>query len=280
MSNKILVPIIRNDICEDAIRLANQWGIHNNSEFYFLHVTKQGKLIFSDSEEKSRLITENREQIEEFLKQQKISAKYHLTVCSGPSKESIIHEEERVHPDFILMPSSYHSLLSRALHESNTDYVVHHSKTSIYVYRKRVEAFRNLILVPIDLASTNSSLIQLADDWAIESGAELCLVHFTDFEEYFGKGKVKEIDYNNGMARKLMDDLQEHFRQFVASLHIKSAYRQKIVVGKGYQELITLQKQLKPKLIMIGTHTYPQADKHADYLLHHTNCSLFIHKNS
>lgn len=283
MQKQILVPIDYTDISKDAIKLADAWAQRNQNKICFLHSAQKGnypdelpvpEAPFFYHETDSKDIKAHHNQLLEFLEYQNITSDYQTLYGYGKPYLQILAAEKKLDADMILMAAHSHTALGRLLMGSNTDYVSHHSRCPLYVYKHSKTEFSKRILLPVDYTDINKPVIKLADEWAQRTGDELILFHVTLADE-----GVSSVEYDYEISGN-----DNYLEQYAESLSIKSNYRTISVGGvKSYVEILKAQKHLKTRLIMMASHPHTAAERfltgsNTDYLLHHADCPMYVYK--
>jgi len=285
MKNKFLIPITYSDVSKDVIKIADGWAQQLGAEIHFMHVCPDRSLVNTYSGQYFDLTKQDQEQMEDFLNQHHIKANYKLAIRSGTTYLAIINEEEAIDPLLIIMPSHSHTFLSRLLMGSNTDYVVHHSRGPVYIYKKSEVKFHDVIIVPLDFTEVNKAVAHLADEWAQNTHCEIYFIHVGTLPSYYGNSIEYDIGFGQEEIKKMSEQLKEQLHTFVKDLRIKSKHYEVLEFGKPYHHIEKLQEQQKAKLIMMASHSHTMMDRllagsTTDYLLHHSACPLYVYKST
>lgn len=283
MKQRILIPITFSDVSKDVIRLADKWAQKMDAEPVFLHICPERSLANTYTDEYFDQTELDRKRMGEFVREQGLLSEYQLLFRTGTTYLNIIEEEKSVDPAMILMPSHSHTLLSRIFLGSNTDYVVHHSTSPIYVYKKTAQTWNNIIIVPLDFTEVNRDVATMADEWAQEDGSELHFIHVGTLPEFHSFNMEYEWEIGKEMIEDHSRQLDQQLADFIGSLRVKSKYVKTLEFGKPYHHICNLQLGLKAKLIMMASHSHTILDRlisgsNTDYVLHHVECPVYVYK--
>ncbi|MBF0277091.1 MAG: universal stress protein [SAR324 cluster bacterium] len=291
MKKRIIVPIDYSEVSKEVVKFADDYAQKTNANLYFLHIEPHHMLELEGDQ--SSLLNH----FDHYLKQFKIVSNYQISVEFGVPYLEIVELSKTLNPELIIMAAHSHTLLGRLFLGSNTDYVIHHCGGPVYVYRKPLPELENKIIVPIDYTEVNKNVIELADIWAQETGAELYFIHTDPVPESLGDRSVLENAYRQGklelnanemLVRKREGDiaaLQKGFELYLDELELKSAFHRVFEIGKPYLEIQALQQRTKARLIMMAAHSHTLLNRlfvgsNTDYLMHHLDCPLFIYKEN
>jgi len=294
MANQIIVPITPSEVSQEMVRMADQWGNLTGTEVNFMHVRSKNfmqgkKMLFTQDE---TLRKRDIQQMEKFIKSQKVTVNYILTSVSGETHLKIIEEEAKVNPDFILIPAHAHTAFKRVFLGSNTRYILNNSKGSVYIYRKPEKALNNICIVPLDFSETNKALITRAENLAQRTNAELVFIHVAEPSEE-DAGKVDNIwDWDKHLEedqakiehqKEIREEQKEKLGNYVDGFNIQSKYKTVIEFGRAYEHIMELQKMTDANLIMVAANSSYAEKKNAvgrtaKYLIYDATCSVYLHK--
>ncbi|MBF0280181.1 MAG: universal stress protein [SAR324 cluster bacterium] len=127
------------------------------------------------------------------------------------------------------------------------------------------------ILVPIDYSQVCEEVVTLADEWAQRSNADL---HFLRVDaDYMENGDVDR------------DFFEKRFQQFLQNFNVTTPYQTSLRFGTSYVEIMEAVKELEPDLVIMAAHSHTLLGRiflgsNTDYVLHHCDCPVFVHKQN
>ena len=139
---KILVPIDFSGINKPMVRLADAWAKRTGAALYFLHVVPDltdrfvepgVQNVFGTNDEE--IVEHFRKQMQAFLSEQDVSSAHEILVRQGKPYAGIMDVQKEQGADLIIMAAHDHTRAERMFLGSNTDYVLHHVRCSVYVFR-------------------------------------------------------------------------------------------------------------------------------------------------
>ncbi len=153
-NNRIVVPLDYSAVNKSVISKADEWASRSNSKLHFIHVaippghprhsgdygwTRECAGEIGESRKSDRIgsiSSEQREKLTNYLESMKIEAEYDCTVGFGKPYLEILNLQKRLKANLIMMATHSHTLLNRIFVGSNTDYLLHHSDCSMYIYKE------------------------------------------------------------------------------------------------------------------------------------------------
>lgn len=289
MEKRILVPIDYSDVSEEVVVIADKWAQRSNAALHFLRVD----MDYMQNGDIDQNVF--RQQFKTYLEKFPITSRYQIHLSLGTPYLEILELAQELHPDLIIMAAHSHTTMGRLFLGSNTDYVLHHCNCSVYVHKQHATEFTNKIIVPIDYSDINKPVIEYADAWAQNIGAELFLIHvspepkYRGGEGYMGMGSVQagyDLSINEIYVRDMESkylEAQRKFEDYVAVLDIQSPYEKVLETGTPYVKIKELQEKLRAGLIVMASHSHSLLNRlfvgsNTDYLMHHLTCPMFIYK--
>jgi nucleotide-binding universal stress UspA family protein len=293
MEKKILVPITPSDVNKEVIHRADIWGQRTGAEIRFLHVRSIVNPLDINFSFGGMTADKDYEELEKYLQSQNLKSKYSIAVRTGIIYSQIIEEENSFEPDLIIMAAHSHTAIARLFLGSNTDYTIHHCRCPVFVFKATMEPEGNNIIVPLDYSDVNKRVISIADEWANRTNSQLHFVHVAlppGDAHYSGnyvwiKDNIGNLDERRQFERikNLSLEEKQKLESYISDFDLKSSYALSIKFGKPYLCVLDLQKELKANMIVMATHSHTLLNRifvgsNTNYLLHHTNCSMFIYK--
>lgn len=282
MKKKILVPLDNSSIAKELIEVAKHWKKKLDAELTFMHVGSDK--IDQEAQYKAYL---------DFLSSVHDSVEHQVSFQIGTPYLEIVKEANSLHPDLIIMGAHSHFTLGRMFLGSNTDYVIHHVESPIYVHKISQQTLPQKILVPIDYTPINKTIVKMADTRAQATGAELLLVRvdsYPESHEYFGLGVnvspqlVREMEAAHEVeSEECLAKNAAQLEHFVDNCKITSPHRHFSMHGKPYEKIMEVIRTEGAELIMMAAHSHTLLDRvingsTTDYLLHHAPCPLYVFK--
>jgi nucleotide-binding universal stress UspA family protein len=150
----IIVPLDYSGINIEVIKFADEWANRTNSRINFIHVpASPSEVKFSGdyvwikdtafendnrrSNDRIRNISlEEKQKLESYIEKQHITAKYNTIIKFGKPYLEILNLQKEINAKWIMMATHSHTLLNRIFIGSNTDYLLHHSDATLYIYKK------------------------------------------------------------------------------------------------------------------------------------------------
>ncbi len=299
MEKKILIPITIEDVNRVAIRRADIWGQRTGAGLRFLYVrqtTSQTDSAFSlggmsaNSEKKKE---EDFRNMENYLESLDLKSKYSISVRRGLVSSQIIDEENSYKPDLIIFAALSDTLIARLFLDSKTDYSIHHSNCPIFIYKSTMRQENNRILVPVDYSEINQKVITIADKWAGRTNSRLHFLHVAplpDNARFSGQYVWVEDKVGNRHERRGKDRIKnvsleerQKLESFLNTIKVKSEYEFTIKFGEVNVKILEAQNKLNANLLVLSTHSQIDVNHafiggNTDYLLHYTDCSIYLYK--
>lgn len=121
-NNQIIVPLDFTEINKSVAKLADEWALRTQAELCFIHVA-------SDSEfELSKL--------ENYVESLNVTSPSKIVLKHGKPYLKILEYQKETQAHLIMLAAHSHTLLERLLAGSNTNYLLHHAKCSLCIYKK------------------------------------------------------------------------------------------------------------------------------------------------
>lgn len=125
------------------------------------------------------------------------------------------------------------------------------------------------ILVPLDYSEINEEVVPIADKWAQRIQATLHFLHVSP----------PPMSGENDENHKL------RFNNYLTGFDLKSPFEIHHRHGKSNFEIVDVNNDIKPDLIIMGAHSHTMLGRlflgsNTDYVLHHTNCPVYVHKKA
>lgn len=293
MEKKILVPITPSDVSKDLIVRADIWGQRTGAELRFLHVRSIVNPLDINFSFSVIPIEQEQEELTDYLKRFEIKSNYSAKIRSGVIYSQIIEEEQEYNPDLIMMAAHSHTTLARLFLGSNTDYVVHHSKCPVFVYRRIDKQENTSIIVPLDYADVNSEIIKFADEWACRTDSKIYFIYVSpnpsdarysgDYVWVKDPALPGESRREDDRIKNLSLEQKEKLDGYIRQQDVKANHESVIKFGKPYVHILNLQKNINAKWIMMATHSHTLLNRfflgsNTDYLLHHSDATMYIYK--
>ncbi len=155
-SNQIIVPVDYSDVNRTVIKIADEWALRTKAELHFLHVNEMpeyGGNFYAmetgfyqhgddkdvsaiDNAEHSEDLSKVEQNLVDFLSELQVTAKYKATVAYGKPYLKILEMQRETQAMLIMMAAHSHTFLGRVFLGSNTDYLLHHARCPMYVYKE------------------------------------------------------------------------------------------------------------------------------------------------
>ncbi|MDT8445677.1 MAG: universal stress protein [bacterium] len=273
MKRQILIPLDSSSVGRDVIHLADQWGQMFEAELIFLQVNPVQR-----GESDQTLL-------ESVLAAEKITAPYQAYAAYGNPAQEILELERRLNPWLIMMAAHSHSVMARILLGSNTDYVVNLSKTSVLVYKRSLEALKDVILVPVDYSEVNTKTIAWADELAQKMGLSLMFLHVYSLPEFAHYNMEHGWQWDQMEIERFRQEEERRLEGYLTARGIKSPYQFELGLGKPYEQIMLRQQHLNARLIVMASHQHSLMERvllgsNTKYLLHQANCPLLVYKDA
>lgn len=151
----IIVPLDYSGINLEVIKFADEWANRTDSRINFIHVASSPNDVrFSGdyvwiketnyanesrrSDDRIRNISlEEKQKLESYVEKQNVTANYNTIVRFGKPYQEILNLQKEIDAKWIMMATHSHTLLNRIFIGSNTDYLLHHSDATMYIYKKQ-----------------------------------------------------------------------------------------------------------------------------------------------
>ncbi len=299
MERRILIPITAEEVNKAVVRRADMWGERTGAELRFLYVRRQVDQtdgVFSlggmsaDSEKKRE---EDYERMERFLEGLDIKSQYGITVRRGAVSSQIVEEERSYKPDLIIFAALSDTIIARLFLDSRTDYSVHHSNCPIFIYKSTMQQENNRILVPVDYGEIDRKVAAIADEWAKRTKSQLYFLHVAPLPEnaqFSGqhvwiedRSGSREERRKGSRVRNLSLEERRRLESFLQSVGIVSEYETVVEFGEVNLKILEVQNRLRSNLMALSTHIQATGSHtfiggNTDYLLHYTDCSIYLYK--
>ena len=287
MEKRVLVPIDFSEISKEVIHFACERAAKNDSTLYFVHVAMplgypgySGEIVEFPDEKMIK------KKIEDFLNPLNIKVKYDIFALFGIPYLEILNKEKQINADLIIMAAHSHTLLGRIFLGGNTDYVLHHCSCPLYVYRKFKTGKVQKIMLPLDYTDINLKVVELADQWAQESGAELYFIHVGPKRKKNKKGSsffLRKYETEPEVPDEEIGIHEQALQDFIKLLKVNSPHQSALRFGKPYHEILNYQKEIQADLIMMADHSHSFVGRlftgsNTDYLLNHTDSLMYVYK--
>ncbi|OGG95097.1 MAG: hypothetical protein A2527_07940 [Candidatus Lambdaproteobacteria bacterium RIFOXYD2_FULL_50_16] len=272
MKRQILVPLDSSAVGREVIHLADQWAHLFDAELVFMQVNP----VLRDVADQDLL--------ESVILSERVTAPYRAIASYGNPSQEIIEQEKVVDPWIVMMAAHSHSMMARILLGSNTDYVVNQCKSNLFVYKRSLEALKDLILVPVDYSKVNSKVIALADELGQKFGRRLHFVHVFSLPEFAHYNMEHGWQWDQIEIDRQHQEEEEKLNHFIAEQKVKTGYKTELRIGKPYEQVLAVQQKLNAKLIIMAAHEHTRVERflvgsNTKYLLHHANCSVLVYKD-
>lgn len=153
-ANKIIVPLGNissyriTDTERHIVKLADEWALRRESEIYFMHATRLTERFYIPDIEQiyeSKMGTEEafeslNNKLNEFIAAFDVKSPYECVIRDGKSPQKIIDQQQSLKAKLVIMSNNEQNAFKRMMLGSTTDYVLHHSRCPIYVYKTPKEA--------------------------------------------------------------------------------------------------------------------------------------------
>ncbi len=295
MEKKILVPLTFEDIGKRVIQFADEWAQRTGAKLHFMHAINVSDRFYETEvenvfEEKNQeVITKLLEQLNTLVNDCGIRSPYDCKIRVGKPYQQILAYQEELNADLILMNALDHNIVERKLLGRNTDYVLHHARCPVYVFKEPKRPFSNKVIVPLGnislyrVTDADRHVVRFADEWAERNNAEIYFMHatrltersyFPDIENLF-ESKIGIDDATENLTQKLIE--------FVDSLEVKSHYECIVRSGKPYHQIIDQQQALNAGLIVMSAHEHTTLGRilmgsTTDYVMNHARCPIYVYK--
>lgn len=287
MEKNIIVPIDFSDISKDVALYADQWAQRTKGKLHFLHVSQMPEMSYYPAHFEQADKFDETEQIarlDAFLTPLDLKADREICHEYGTPYYKILDLVEREKADLVIMAAHSHTMLGRLFMGSNTDYVVHHIHCPLYVFKKPEKKTAKIILVPLDFSKANHMLVETGMEWAERENAELHFVHVMQPVDYSYYGA--ESSWGVGKAELVLTEEhgQKAITEFLSGHKINVPYKSVVLFSNSsYLRLLEYQQDTNAMLIMIAGHDHSVAGRiflgsNTDYLLHHVNIPIYVHK--
>lgn len=272
MKRQILIPLDSSPVGREVIHLAESWGKMYDAQLNFLQVNP----VQRNHEDQSLL--------ESVLASEKITAEYRAIASFGNPAQEIIEQEKVLKPWMIMMAAHSHSMMSRILLGSNTDYVVNLCKSNLFVYKRSAQDLKDLILVPVDYSKINQKVIRFCDELAQKLGWSLHFLHVFSFPEFAHYNMETGWEWDALESEREKEAEARKLESFLADFGLASSYKQEVLMGKPYEQILYRQEKLNARLIALAPNKHGLVEQllvgsNTKYVMHHANCSVLIIKN-
>lgn len=293
MKKQILVPITPSSVSQEIILLANRWCKVTGNELHFLHVRSKNflqskKMLFTQDE---TLAKKDLKEMEKFIKKLNVEVPYQMSSVAGDPQLKILEFEQKIDPEFILIPAHSHTLIERIFLGSVTRHVLNNSRGPVYIYRKPAKKFNLIFIVPVDYSDTNKGLVELSDRWAQKSDADLLFIHVAESTVEENKKDFSwEWEERMSQDQDIKDQLRSHretekkkLENYIARFNIQSRYKTVLEFGRSYEKIKDLQKMVDAILIIVAANSsYAEMQnavgRTAKTLIYDSACSVFLYK--
>ena len=202
--------------------------------------------------------TEQIARLDAFLKPLDLKADREICHEYGTPYYKILDLVEREKADLVIMAGSAGFLWEA------TPTMLCITSCPLYVFKKPEKKTAKIILVPLDFSKANHMLVETGMEWAERENAELHFVHV-----------MQPVDYSYYGAESSKAELvltEEHGQKAI-----------NVPRNSSYLRLLEYQQDTNAMLIMIAGHDHSVAGRiflgsNTDYLLHHVNIPIYVHK--
>ena len=155
LENKILVPLDYTAVNLELIKTADEWAQKEDAKLVFLHVDelpeyagndymmetgffkKQDEDLINemDSQEHDAMVAQVKNKLNKYLAELDIKTAYDTLVRFGIPSVKILEVQKSIAARLIMLAAHSHTVIGRMIMGSNTDYLIHHVKCPLYVYK-------------------------------------------------------------------------------------------------------------------------------------------------
>jgi nucleotide-binding universal stress UspA family protein len=155
LENKFLVPLDYTDVNLELIKKADEWAQKEDAKLVFLHVDelpeyagnyymmetgffrKQDEDVISDmdTQEHDAEVAHIKNELNKYLAALEIKSPYETLVRFGIPYVKIMDVQKSVSARLIMLAAHSHTVIGRMIMGSNTDYLIHHVKCPLFVYK-------------------------------------------------------------------------------------------------------------------------------------------------
>ncbi|MBT4290338.1 MAG: universal stress protein [Deltaproteobacteria bacterium] len=152
----IIVPLDYSEINKEVIKFADKWANRTNARINFIHVSPapndvrfSGDYVWIKeaapaddnrrTDDRIRNVSlEEKQRLESYIEKQNITAKYNTIIKFGKPYQEILNFQKEINAKWIMIATHSHTLLNRIFIGSNTDYLLHHSDATMYIYKHKM----------------------------------------------------------------------------------------------------------------------------------------------
>lgn len=281
----ILVPVDYSQISREVVEFADAWASRVGAKLHILHASPILETDYYPGAFEHQTAREDAQEVvrlSSFVKELNLKSEHDLLHLHGTPYLKILDAVRSTSADLVIMAAHSHTLLGRLFLGSNTDYVLHHIHVPVYVYRQSKENAENRLVVPVDLSDASKTLLQQADEVAQREGWELQLLHVVQTVDYSYFGG--EVHWVTGVEITA-DQAKQALEDFVEPLGLQSPWKAIIKFGNStYHPILEHCNEVHPKLVMMAGHEHSSMGRlflgsNTDYVLHHTECPVFVLKH-
>ncbi len=153
-----------------------------------------------------------------------------------------------------------------------------------FKFLKNRKRKRQKNLVPLDFSNANHMLVEIGMEWAERENADLHFFHVMQPVDYSYYGA--ESSWGVGKAELVLTEEhgQKAITEFLSGHKINVPYKSVVLFSNSsYLRLLEYQQDTNAMLIMIAGHDHSVVGRiflgsNTDYLLHHVNIPIYVHK--
>ena len=134
------------------------------------------------------------------------------------------------------------------------------------------------VLVPIDFSECSGKAVKYAVAFAKTFGAEIALVHVTD--PYIPSSEMVTVDIA-ALKKEMIDAAEKELKTVCDETTTAVPSKAILRVGRPFHEVIEVANELKPDLIIVGTHgrtglSHALLGSTAERIVRHANCPVLV----
>ncbi|MBF0238813.1 MAG: universal stress protein [SAR324 cluster bacterium] len=134
-------------------------------------------------------------------------------------------------------------------------------------------------LVPVDFSPVSVDVVRFADQWAVQTKAEIWLLHVSQATYTYYPDRKQ----NGELLPQSVDDLK--LMDWITALDLKSPVQCFHKTGLPYYEILQASRQKDVAAIIMAAHSHALRDRlflgsNTDHVLHHATCPVFVYKKN
>ncbi len=138
LSNTILIPLDYSEVNKPVIQLADEWAQKWGAKLHFVHVfsTPEAHPKQYLTGDPHAVPDDAGIDLKDYVDSLNLRSQYQYTLAFGKPYQQILDLQSELNARMIMIAAHSHTFADRLFRGSNTTYLLHHSKCSMYVYKQ------------------------------------------------------------------------------------------------------------------------------------------------